>query len=115
MRRFLLPSFFLLLCLSSACGSGLGITSTASSGTSAADHVVDLSWTASNSGNIAGYNVYRSPDGNSWSKINVSLVGSTLYDDSTVLNGDTYFYAVTAVNLEGDESGKSSIAKAVIP
>jgi fibronectin type 3 domain-containing protein len=77
--------------------------------------VVDLSWNASTSNNVAGYNVYRSPDGSNWNKINLSLVGSTLYDDSTVVNGDTYSYAVTAVNLEGVESSKSGIAKASIP
>lgn len=81
----------------------------------AADHVVDLSWKASTSSDIAGYNVYRSPNGSSWSKINVSLVASTIYDDSTVTNGDTYYYAVTAVDLEGAESGKSASVKAEVP
>ena len=79
------------------------------------DYVVDLNWNSSTSNGVAGYNVYRSPDGNNWSKINVSLVGSTIYDDSTVVNGDTYYYAVTAVDLEGDESSKSTIAKASVP
>jgi len=81
----------------------------------AADHVVDLSWNPSTSGNIAGYNVYRSPNGSAWSKINISLVGSTIYDDSTVANGDTYYYSVTAVNLEGVESGKSASVKTAVP
>jgi fibronectin type 3 domain-containing protein len=80
-----------------------------------AEHVVDLSWKASTSSNIAGYNVYRGPNGSSWSKINVGLIGSTLYDDSTVANGSTYYYAVTSVNIEGAESAKSAIVKAVIP
>lgn len=116
MRRFLFPAFLiLLLCLSSACGADLGISTSGSNGTTAADHVVDLTWNSSTSSSIAGYNVYRSPDGSNWSKINVSLVASTLYDDSTVLNGATYFYAVTAVNLEGVESSKSAVAKASIP
>jgi uncharacterized membrane protein len=82
---------------------------------STANHVVDLSWRASSSGNVAGYNVYRSPNENTWDKINVSLVGSTLYDDATVADGSTYYYAVTAVDLEGVESGKSTIVRVVIP
>jgi fibronectin type 3 domain-containing protein len=93
-----------------ACGVS---SSTTPNGTG--DHVVDLSWNSSTSTDVAGYNVYRSPDGNNWSKINVSLVGSTIYDDSTVVNGDTYYYAVTAVDLQGDESGKSAVAKASVP
>jgi fibronectin type 3 domain-containing protein len=115
MRCIFFPFLLLVVGLSSACGANLGISSGASNGTSASDHVVDLTWNSSTSSNIAGYNVYRSPDGINWSKINLSLVASTLYDDSTVVNGDTYFYAVTAVNLEGVESVKSTIAKASIP
>lgn len=80
-----------------------------------ANHVVDLTWKPSTSSNITGYNVYRSPSGSTWNKINAGLVGSTLYDDATVANGSSYYYAVTAVNLEGKESGKSVIVKAVVP
>lgn len=112
MRRFLFPSLLLLVCLSSACGRG---TNKSQSGTAANDHVVDLTWNPSTSSNIAGYNVYRSPDGNNWSKINIGLVASTIFDDSSVLNGITYFYAVTAVNIEGAESSKSAFIQASIP
>jgi hypothetical protein len=82
---------------------------------SAANHVVDLSWKASTSSNVAGYNVYRGPNGTTWEKINASLIGSTLYDDSTVANGSTYYYATTAVNIEGEEGAKSAAVEAVIP
>jgi hypothetical protein len=81
----------------------------------AGDHVVDLNWKASTSGSIAGYNVYRSPDGSAWEKINASLLASTLYSDSTVANGSTYYYAATAVNISGEESCKSAAVKVVIP
>lgn len=80
-----------------------------------ANHVVDLSWKASTSGDVAGYNVYRGPGGSTWKKINTSVIASTLYDDSTVANGSTYYYATTAVDIEGRESSKSTAVKAVIP
>lgn len=80
-----------------------------------ANHVVDLSWNASTSGGIAGYNVYRSPDRTSWKKMNVSLIASTLYSDSTVANGSTYYYAATAVDISGHESSKTAAVKVVIP
>jgi len=80
-----------------------------------AEHVVDLSWKPSTSSNIVGYNVYRSSDGATWKKANASLIGSTLYSDSTVSNGSTYYYASTAVNVEGHESSKSASVKVVIP
>jgi hypothetical protein len=79
------------------------------------NHVVDLSWKASTSGDLSGYNVYRSPDGAVWTKMNASLIASTLYSDSTVANSTTYYYAVTAVNIDGNQSSKSAAVKAVIP
>jgi hypothetical protein len=82
---------------------------------SAANHVVDLSWKPSKSPHIAGYNIYRGLNETKWEKINASLIASTLYDDSTVANGSTYYYATTAVNIEGEESAKSAAVKAIIP
>ncbi len=80
-----------------------------------ANHIVDLSWRASTSTDVAGYNIYRAPDGVTWKKINVSLIASTLYSDSTVANGSTYYYAATAVDIHGHESSKTAVVKAVIP
>jgi hypothetical protein len=80
-----------------------------------ANHVVDLSWTASTSTDVVGYNMYRAPDGVTWKKINASLVASTLYSDSTVANSTTYYYAVTAVDISGHESSMSASSKVAIP
>lgn len=80
-----------------------------------ANHVVDLSWKASTSPHIAGYNIYRAPDGVTWKKINASLIASTLHTDSTVANGSTYYYAATAVDIYGQASKKTALVKAVIP
>jgi len=78
-------------------------------------HVVDLRWDASSSKDVAGYNVYRGPDGVKWKKINVSLIASTFYDDSTVADGSTYYYAATAVNIKREESRKTRAIKVSIP
>lgn len=80
-----------------------------------AQHVVSLHWKASTTADIAGYNIYRGPDGKSWAKVNASLAASTAYSDLTVANSSTYFYAATAVDIQGNESKKSNIAKSVIP
>ena len=98
-----------------ACGGGTSQMAYKVAIQATANHVVDLSWKASTSSNIAGYNVYRSPDGTSWKKINVSLIGSTIYSDSTVANGSTYYFAATAVDIYGHESSKTSAIKVVIP
>ena len=82
---------------------------------SSANHVVDLSWKASTSSDVSGYNVYRSPDGSTWKKVNVSPVASDLYSDSTVSNGSTYYYAATAVDVYGHESGRTAAVKVIVP
>jgi len=81
----------------------------------AAKDVVDLSWKASTSSDVVGYNVYRSSDGVTWKKINASLIAGTLYIDSTVANNTTYYYAATAVNASGLESSKTVAVKVAIP
>ncbi|MGC2197059.1 MAG: putative Ig domain-containing protein [Terriglobales bacterium] len=97
------------------CGGGVSQTSYKVVIQATANHVVDLNWKASTSSNIVGYNVYRSPDGATWKKINASLIASTLYSDSTVANTTTYYYAATAVDVYGHESSKTAAVKAVIP
>jgi fibronectin type 3 domain-containing protein len=79
------------------------------------NHVVDLSWKASTSSDVAGYNVYRSADGSTWKKINANLIASTLYNDPTVANGSTYYYAATAVDIYGHESSSTRPVKVNIP
>jgi hypothetical protein len=81
-----------------------------------AQHSVDLSWTASTSNNITGYNIYRGiKNGGPYGKINSVLNASTQYSDTTVSNGVTYYYVTTAVNSSNEESGYSNQTTAVIP
>jgi len=100
-------------------GSGnLSLYSNVGSATTftATSHSVALSWTASTTSNIAGYNIYRSTtSGGSYTKLNSSLVVPTAYTDSTVVAGQIYFYVATAVDTSGDESVYSTQVQAVIP
>jgi hypothetical protein len=81
----------------------------------AAEHVVTLNWNPSKSKDVDGYNVYRGPNGTTWTKINAGLVPRTDYDDSTVSNGSTYYYSATTVNISGEESPKSAAVKVTVP
>jgi len=87
------------------------------SGTGATiQHTVDLSWNASTSTSITGYNVYRANiSGGPYSKINSALDLSMSYGDSTVQSGQTYYYATTAVDSTGAESSYSNQVQAVVP
>ena len=91
------------------------VTTTATltgSGTAAPVHSVNLSWNASTSSNISGYNVYRAvytSSCGSFSKVNSLLNTGTLYTDSNVSDGTAYCYAATAVDTSNAESGYSNI------
>jgi fibronectin type 3 domain-containing protein len=81
-------------------------------------HTVDLLWTASDSSDVVGYNIYRTVYTSAcgaYSKINSALAASTMYTDTSVANGQTYCYATTAVDSSAVESGYSNIAQVVIP
>jgi hypothetical protein len=85
-------------------------------GATAPVHSVNLSWNASTSSNISGYNIYRAPYASacgSYSRINSLLNTGTLYTDSAVVDGSTYCYATTAVNTSSEESGYSNVVSKV--
>lgn len=76
---------------------------------------VMLAWSASQSQNIVGYNVYRSMTaGGPYTKVNSSLDPNINYTDQSVGNG-TYYYVTTAVDNRGMESGYSNQASATVP
>jgi uncharacterized repeat protein (TIGR03803 family) len=82
----------------------------------AAAHTANLSWDASTSKNIVGYNVYRGANASGpYTKINSALDPNTSYSDSTVQGGQTYYYVSTAVDNQGVESAYSNQTEAVIP
>jgi hypothetical protein len=82
----------------------------------AVQHKVQLSWKASNSKHLAGYNVYRGTrSGGPYKKINGSLDPNTKYTDLHVVAGYKYYYVATAVNLKGRESKYSKQVETIIP
>jgi len=73
---------------------------------------VGLSWRYDSDTKRVGYNVYRSitPSGG-YVKLNVNPVTTTSYVDSGLINGQTYYYIVRAVDANGLESLDSNIAQ----
>jgi hypothetical protein len=96
---------------------GTGVSNSASgSSTEPETHTVDLSWSASSSSGLAGYNVYRSvSSGSGYSKMNSSPITATSYADNTVKSDTDYYYEVTAVTTAGVESKPSNQMSADIP
>ncbi len=75
------------------------------------DGSIELSWSSVSASDLDGYNVYR--DTQSFTSIgdrtpvNGSLLSSPALMDDGVSNGTTYYYRVTAVDTNDNESGPS--------
>ncbi len=78
------------------------------------DSQVGLDWNDNAESDIDGYNVYRSEaQGGPYTQINGSLVPSSDYLDTTVINDTSYYYVVTAVDLASQKSTFSNEASAI--
>ena len=79
-------------------------------------HQVNLSWVASTTTTVVGYNAYRSTvSGSYYTQINSGLIPGLTYVDTTVTSGVTYYYVTTAVDADGLESVYSNEASANVP
>jgi hypothetical protein len=81
---------------------------------------IDLIWAPVTNADLAGYNVYRSEAGGGVAgekmvKVNAELVKSPAYRDTAVESGKTYTYSVSAVDVRGNESGRSEEASEAVP
>jgi predicted RecA/RadA family phage recombinase len=76
---------------------------------------IDITWTANTEPDLAGYNVYRHSEKEPPKKINSELVKTPRFPDPGVQPGMKYFYSVTAVDLRGNESGKSEETSETVP
>jgi hypothetical protein len=81
-------------------------------GATGGDGVVSLDWNDNGETDLAGYRVYRSTSsGGPYSAVG-GLQGASAYADTSVSNGTTYYYVVTAEDTSGNESAASSQASA---
>ncbi|MFZ0745071.1 MAG: choice-of-anchor D domain-containing protein [Terracidiphilus sp.] len=83
-----------------------------------APHEVDLNWDApdSTSDPVAGYNVYRSPDGGTtYQELSSIEASQTTYVDSSAASGQAYDYVVKSFDAYGTESAPSNMTSVTIP
>lgn len=73
------------------------------------DSRVVLTWTGNTEPDLAGYRVYR--DG-STTPVNAALLTGSAFTDSSLTNGTSYSYVVTAVDSAGNESTASAAVTA---
>ena len=102
-----------LAIVSNANGSPAAIA-VSGNGVAQTQHTVVLSWNVSTS--ATGYNIYRSAtSGTGYARVNSGPDGVLNYSDTSVQNGQTYYYVTTAVDASGQESGYSSEVSVLIP
>ncbi|MFH0887433.1 MAG: hypothetical protein V1843_04620, partial [bacterium] len=79
-----------------------GLTATAG------DNWVRLDWIVGSDVDLAGYKIYRKSSANS-TYARIALAGVTaFYLDTTVINGITYTYKISAIDFSGNESAYSA-------
>jgi fibronectin type 3 domain-containing protein len=85
------------------------------SGTGA--HYVVLSWTASTTAGVVGYNAYRgTASSGPFSQLNSSSISGTTFTDAGVQAGQRYYYVVTAIASDDvTASANSNVASATVP
>lgn len=73
------------------------------------DGVLSLTWSVTNDA-AGGYLVYRSLDGVDWTKLTSEPLSptDTTYDDTTVANGQLYWYYISSLDIEGFEGPAST-------
>jgi hypothetical protein len=91
------------------------VQSLTGTGVAPVQHQVTLSWNSSTS-SVVGYNVYRGTAASGpYTKVNSTTDAGTVYTDSAVAAGQTYYYLTTAVSSQGMESTYSNEVAATIP
>jgi hypothetical protein len=79
-------------------------------------HSIILTWGASTSSGVVGYNVYRGTvSGGPYTLVTTSPVAITSYTDTTGQQGQTYYYVVTSIDSSNVQSGYSNVVSATIP
>ncbi|MGB7585246.1 MAG: hypothetical protein WBM11_10400 [Terriglobales bacterium] len=76
---------------------------------------IDLIWAPDTDADLAGYNVYRREAGGEPRKLNSTLITAPAFRDQNVAPGHTYSYSVSAVDVRGNESTRSSETSEAVP
>ena len=72
-----------------------------------------LTWSKNKEMDLAGYRVYRKPEGGSWKRVKTTT--ATSYTDTPPTTGQTYAYEVRAYDKAGNESAGSADQKVTTP
>ncbi|SVE59509.1 uncharacterized protein METZ01_LOCUS512363, partial [marine metagenome] len=69
---------------------------------------VVLTWTANSESDLASYKVYGGTSASPTTLLSTISAGTETYTNTSLTNGTTYYYRISAVDNAGNESSKSS-------
>lgn len=93
-----------------------GVAAVASLGQAGVETAIDLSWQPVTDTDLAGYAVYRREGDGQWQRISPDKpVVAPGFHDPHVQTGQTYHYAVTAIDPGGHESARSAETEETVP
>ncbi len=76
---------------------------------------VELSWNPSPESDAAGYHVYRRDAAGEWARVSASPLAGPTFTDKDVRREQQYSYAVSALDVKGNESPRSTAVTVTIP
>jgi hypothetical protein len=76
---------------------------------------IDLTWAPDTESDLSGYIVYRRTPGTKFVAVSPSPLKAPAWRDSDVKPGESYIYAVSAIDVRGNESAKSAPASERVP
>ena len=76
---------------------------------------IDLTWAPNTDADLAGYNVYRKSEGETWVRLNSGTIKIPSFRDDNLASGRKYTYAITALDLHGNESQRSEEVSETVP
>jgi fibronectin type 3 domain-containing protein len=76
---------------------------------------VDLLWSPNMEKDVAGYQIYRRQADGKVERINSAPITMLSFQDTNVAAGSKYFYSISAVDIRGNESPRSSEVAVGLP
>lgn len=98
--------------IGNACPDTTAPAPPSSLGAVAGDAKVVLDWAENTEPDLAGYRLYRRNSDGTWPSTPLASPSASSFTDTTLANGTTYTYRVTAYDTSGNESAASGEASA---
>jgi hypothetical protein len=80
----------------------------------AGENFVSLTWDSNKEKDLAGYRVWRRSDGEEEFMAVTELIAENVYDDTKLEKNQRYYFAITALDVNGNESQRSEAVAVIL-